>query len=188
MSIEDHRLLDAAKNMDRDALSAIFDLYSSAIYKYALRLCHDPIQADDIVGEVLSRLVLNLRMGKGPTYNLRSYLYQIAYHLVIDYQRKNKHLADLEDTSPLPEQGLSLVATVENKVLLDVLNTSLHQCLTPDQQQVIILRFIEGFSVQETADIIGKDVNNIKVIQNRAIAKLRMILNNQNEEIEAIGE
>jgi RNA polymerase sigma-70 factor, ECF subfamily len=45
--------------------------------------------------------------------------------------------------------------------------------LTEDQRHVIILRFLEDFSLKETAEIIGKEVNNIKVIQNRGIAKLR---------------
>ena len=42
-----------------------------------------------------------------------------------------------------------------------------------DQRIVIILRFLEDFSLKETAEIIGKDVNNVKVIQNRGIAKLK---------------
>ena len=178
---EDLQLLDAARKLDQDALATIFDRYSPVIFKYALRLCQDTHQADDIVGDVFSRFAENLQSGKGPSDNLRSYLYQMAYHLVIDHQRKNKRLVSIDQT--IPDWNLSLAATVENKVLLDMLYTSLYQSLTPDQQQVIILRFIEGLSVQEAADIIGKEVNNIKVIQNRAIMKLRMILNNEKDEV-----
>jgi hypothetical protein len=54
--------------------------------------------------------------------------------------------------------------------------------LTDDQRHVIILRFLEDFSLKETAEIIGKEVNNIKVIQNRGIAKLRKALGLQLEE------
>jgi RNA polymerase sigma factor (sigma-70 family) len=45
--------------------------------------------------------------------------------------------------------------------------------LTEEQKHVIILRFLEGFDLRETAAVLGKEINNIKVIQNRAITKLR---------------
>jgi RNA polymerase sigma-70 factor (ECF subfamily) len=48
--------------------------------------------------------------------------------------------------------------------------------LTEDQRHVIILRFLEGFSLRETAKIVGKQVNYVKVIQNRGIAALRKVL------------
>jgi RNA polymerase sigma-70 factor (ECF subfamily) len=54
--------------------------------------------------------------------------------------------------------------------------------LTEDQRHVIILRFLEDFSLKETAEIIGKEVNNIKVIQNRGIAKLRKAMGIQQED------
>ena len=53
--------------------------------------------------------------------------------------------------------------------------------LNPEQRHVLILRFVEGFNVLETAEIIGKSVNNVKVIQNRSLAKLRQVLNREDE-------
>jgi RNA polymerase sigma-70 factor (ECF subfamily) len=62
---------------------------------------------------------------------------------------------------------------LEDRVLLDVLVKAIQNDLTEDQRHVIILRFLEGFSLNETAAILGKEVSHIKVIQNRAITKLR---------------
>ena len=77
-------------------------------------------------------------------------------------------------------QGSSLspsLVTLENQMLLDALIRIIREeDLTEDQRHVIILRFLEGFSLQETAKIIGKPVYNFKVIQNRGIAKLRKAL------------
>jgi DNA-directed RNA polymerase specialized sigma24 family protein len=56
----DHKLLNAARNMDKDALVKIFDLYSSALFNYALRLCDDPLLADQIVGDVFAKLMEQL--------------------------------------------------------------------------------------------------------------------------------
>ena len=89
-------LLKAAHKLDEEALTAIFDQFAPAIYKYTLRLCHDPIVADNIVGDVFAQLLEQFGAGKGPRTNLRSYLYQTAYHLVVDRSRDNQHTAPLE--------------------------------------------------------------------------------------------
>jgi RNA polymerase sigma-70 factor (ECF subfamily) len=57
--------------------------------------------------------------------------------------------------------------------MLEAIKRGLMQDLTEDQRHVVLLRFVEGFSLKETAAITGKKVNNVKVIQNRAISALR---------------
>ena len=69
-------LLEAVRSMDKEALVEIFDLYSSALFNYALRLCNDPLKADHIVGDVFAKLLDQCSTGNGPTTNLRSYLYE----------------------------------------------------------------------------------------------------------------
>jgi RNA polymerase sigma-70 factor (ECF subfamily) len=175
-------LLKAAQKLDEDALTTIFDEYAPAIYKYALRLSHDPIQADNIVGDVFAQLLEQFAAGKGPQTNLRSYLYQTAYHLVVDHSRDNKHAAPLEVAVNMQEKGRNSIPTgaqIEERVLMEALVSAMNSELTDDQRHVIILRFLEDFSLKETAQIIGKAVNNIKVIQNRGITKLRKALEHQ---------
>ena len=100
-------LLKAAQKLDEDALTAIFDQFAPAIYKYTLRLCHDPIVADNIVGDVFAQLLEQFAAGKGPRTNLRSYLYQTAYHLVVDRSRDNQHNAPLDVAVGTYERGRS---------------------------------------------------------------------------------
>ena len=169
-------LLDAAKQMDREALVKIFDTYSPAIYNYAIRLCNDPILADYIVGDVFAKLLEYLSAGRGPTTNLRSYLYEIAYHLVVDESRSTNRAAPVEAVDSLPRTESSTAISVEDQVLFKTILQAIRNNLTDDQRHVIILRFLEGFSVKETAAIIGKEIGNVKVIQNRAIAALRKAL------------
>ena len=80
----DSSLLDDAREMNQDALEKIFDLYSFALFNYAARLCGDPVLADHIVGDVFVKLLDQLSAGHGPRTNLRSYLYETTYHLIID--------------------------------------------------------------------------------------------------------
>jgi RNA polymerase sigma-70 factor (ECF subfamily) len=61
-------------------------------------------------------------------------------------------------------------------MLFETVIQAIKNCLTDDQRHVIVLRFLEGFSLRETAGIIGKEVYNVKVIQNRGVAKLRKAL------------
>ena len=175
----DNTLLIAARMMDKDALVRIFDLYSSALYKYAARLCGDPLMADHVVGDVFAKLLDQLASGNGPRSNLRSYLYETAYHLIIDEARYSQRRVSLEE-APWPRQDAnSAFPGSEDQIMLKQILHAMRDELTDDQRHVIILRFLEEFSIRETAAILGKREEHVKVIQNRAIAALRRALEYQ---------
>ncbi len=169
-------LLESAREMNQDALVEIFDCYSSALYNYAFRLCNDAVLADHIVGDVFAKLLDKFSAGSGPSTNLRSYLYETAYHLIVDEARHSHRGVPIETIDSTRYDGYSAFLNFENEILLDIIMRAIKNDLTKDQRHVIILRFLEGFSLLETAKIIGKEVNYVKVIQNRAIMKLRRIL------------
>ena len=125
-------LLKAARRLDQVALATIFDQYAPAIYGYILRLCHDPDQADQIVGDVFSKLLDKLSEGKGPRTNLRSYLYQIAYHNFIDQTRYNQHVAPIEIVDYLAGDPTSVHEEIENRALLDAVLLAINNDLTVD--------------------------------------------------------
>ena len=172
----DMNLLEAARNMNRDALIEIFDLYSSALYNYALRLCNDALIADYIVGDVFAKLLEHLSAGNGPQTNLRSYLFQTAYHLIVDESRGSKREVSIEVADLMRQDPYSTYINVENRTVFGTIWQAIVNDLTDDQRHVIILRFLEGFSLRESASILGMEVGNIKDIQNRAIAALRKML------------
>lgn len=168
-------LLDDARNMDKEAIVKVFDLYASPLYNYALRLCGDSVLADHIVGDAFARLIEQLAAGKGPRSNLRSYLYETAYHLIVDEARSSQRRAPLETVASLkPEVRVGQQGS-EEKLLMERVLVAIQHDLTGDQRHVIILRFLEEFNLRETAAILGKDVGHVKVIQSRALAKLRNV-------------
>lgn len=169
-------LLEAARSMNRDALVKIFDSYSSALYNYAFRLCNDSHMADHVVGDVFAKLLDQFSMGRGPSLNLRSYLYEMAYHVIVDQARAKQREAVLETAEALQYEGYAQFVELENQLLLETIMRAIKNDLTDIQRHVIILRFMEGFSLRDTATIVKKEVNNVKVIQNRAIATLRKAL------------
>jgi RNA polymerase sigma-70 factor (ECF subfamily) len=183
----DTTLLAAAREMDEDGLRGIFDLYATPLYKYAFRLCNDAVMADQIVGDVFAKLLDHLSAGMGPRANLRPYLFEVAYHLFVDEVRYVHRTAPIAVVDLRYGDGHSTQISVEDRMFFKTVLRAIRNDLTDDQRHVIILRFLEGFSVKETALITGKKVNNVKVIQNRAIAALRKALDYQIVETSAIS-
>jgi RNA polymerase sigma-70 factor (ECF subfamily) len=161
--------------MNKDALVRIFDLYSHRVYNYAFRLCNDPQAADEIVGDVFAKLLDQLSAGCGPRTNLRAYLYEMAYHQVVDETRYSNRSASLE-VLDLHKYAGPAFEGLENRLLFEKVMYAIQHKLTKDQRHVIILRFLEGMSLKETAVIVGKQVNHVKVLQNRGIESLRRFL------------
>jgi RNA polymerase sigma-70 factor (ECF subfamily) len=176
-------ILAAANSLDQDALAAIFDEYAPAIYKYLLRLGVYPQEADQIVGDVFARLLDKLAEGKGPRSNLRSYLFQIAYHLAVDHARERRRTASLDMADSVNDENKPVQSRAEEKMLLAKLSSVMERELTEDQRSVIVLRFQEDFSLKETAEILGKTVNAVKALQNRGIDKLRQVMGRLSGEI-----
>ena len=72
------QLLRAARNIDEAALITIYDHFAPKVYAHALKQCHDPDRADDIVGKVFAQFLEELSAGKGPSNGLQTYFYQSA--------------------------------------------------------------------------------------------------------------
>jgi RNA polymerase sigma-70 factor (ECF subfamily) len=103
----------------------------------------------------------------------------MTYHLIVDGSRLSKRESPLElaefELNKGSEQH-TMVSSLENKILIDALILAIKSQLTANQRHVIILRFAEGFNLFETAQVVGKEVGSVKSTQNRAIAKLRKVL------------
>jgi len=183
----DIMLLAAAKKMNEEALVAIFDLYNRALYNYAFRLCNDASLADQIVGDVFAKFIDQLLAGHGPAINLRSYLYEIAYHIFTEEKHFYRRSAPGDGIGSAYRDTDSNAISMQDRRLIKIVLRAIAHDLSDDQRQVIILRFLEGFSLKETAAIIGKTVGNVKVIQTRGIAVLRKALDYQVVETRAIS-
>jgi RNA polymerase sigma-70 factor (ECF subfamily) len=168
-------LLNAARKMNGETLVKIFDRYSAALYQYALRLCGDPVLADHIVGDVFVKLLDQFSAGNGPKTNLRAYLYEITYHSMIDETRYSRRRAPLEAVLHRQDPRSAFLKLEDQMMFQEILHLLQHE-LTSDQRHVIVLRFLEEFNLRETAAVMGKTVAHVKVIQNRALAKLRRAL------------
>jgi RNA polymerase sigma factor (sigma-70 family) len=150
----DGLLLAAARKMNGDALIEIFDLYAPALYKYAFHLSHNAVMADQIVGDVFAKLLEHLSAGTGPITNLRSYLYKMAYHFIVDEAHYSHRWVPIEAVDLIYTDEHSTQINAEDRVLFKTVLRAIGNNLTDDQRQVIILRFMEGFSLKDPCHLL----------------------------------
>jgi RNA polymerase sigma-70 factor, ECF subfamily len=171
-------LLQAARRLDPEALTIIFDRYAPELFKYVYLLCLDEEEADNVVGDTFSILLEQFSSGKSPEANLRPYIFHIAYYHVMAHVRHIRHLMDLEAVIEVPfsRRGTLTKIQLSESTLLKKLLSALNHDLSEMQRHVLILRFMEGFSLQETATILGKEVDHVKVLQKSGVQRLRISL------------
>ena len=166
---EEQSLLELIKRYDQQALAEVHDRYFDRIYQYLNYRLGEPEIAADLAGEVFLALVHTLKARKPPKTSLAGWLYAVARNLAADYI-KNKHR-----TVPLMENLVadepSMTERVHLAQMAPILKRALLQ-LTEEQQHVIALRFGQGLSLAETAQIMQKSVGAVKALQHRALASL----------------
>lgn len=176
--------LRKARAFDRKALAVIYDEYHPPIYRYIYRQVGNVDTARDLTSEVFRRFLQALQNGNGPDQKLSAWLYRAAHNIVVDHYRRQQHRRHL----PLDEQLVNThddpVSLAEHHISMERVQAALQQ-LTPDQRQVIILKFLEGLSNQETADVLNKPVGAIKSLQHRALAALQRQLAPAREKVAA---
>lgn len=168
--LSDTELISRARQFDRQTLAQIYDLYSPRLYRYAMRLLGDQNLAEDCVAETFSRFLQALRACKGPDNFLQAYLFRTAHNWIADqYRRQPIPTIELDEQHPdgnaNPEEEAGLRKALRH--------------LTPDQQQVIALKFFEEWENEEIAYAMRKPVGAVKSLQHRALASLQRILLNE---------
>lgn len=167
-------LLQRARQFDVEALAEIYDYYSPRIYRYAFRLLGDADSAEECVAETFGRFLSMLHERKGPERYLQAYLYRIAHNWVTDQYRRSPGTLPLESASSVADStGLHQIASQhENQ---ERIRAALNR-LTPEQRQVIVLKYLEDLSNEEIAAAIAKPVGAVKSLQHRGLAALERIL------------
>jgi RNA polymerase sigma-70 factor (ECF subfamily) len=151
-------------------VAEIYDGYAPQIYRYLYhRLGNVPL-AEDLTGEVFVRLI---RAGVSPE-NTLAYLYRCAHNLIVDHLRRNPNLLECLDERFAAEHS-DPARLVEIEAERFRLRQAISR-LTPDQQQVIMLKFVEGFSNEEIGQILGRPEGAVKALQHRALVNLRVLL------------
>jgi RNA polymerase sigma-70 factor (ECF subfamily) len=167
-------LLEKAKTGEDAAFSQLYELYFEKIYRFAFyRVGHKEV-AEDLTEDVFIKAFNSLHsLSKDSSFE--SWLYQIARNKVIDYYRSKRLIMPIDEIENLIEYETNLVDIVnlkiEQKLLLKLIKE-----LAPEQQVVIKLKFFEDLPNNQIAELLHKTEGAIRVVQHRAITKLRELI------------
>lgn len=184
--VEEQRIIKAAQKGSREAFASLYREHVQVIYRYIYFRIHDEQLAEDLTADVFTKALEGLASYTDRGKPFVAWLYRIAHARVVDYYRRvNRHpsQANVDEVTVLVTQDMDeeLVREQASKALMTAIAT-----LTIDQQQVIILRFVEGLAIEAVAEQLGKKANAIKALQFRAVRSLASQLERSGFDVESI--
>lgn len=163
MTDEFATLLDAARAGGEWALTRLYREVNPALARYLhAQLGAD---ADDVGSETWLSVARSLPSFQGDRDGFRAWVFTIAKRRVVDHLRARGRSPRPLDAAPAPSaEDLALSGDDAARRIV--------ACLPPEQAQIVLLRVVGGFSVEEVARIVGRRPGNVRVIQHRALRRL----------------
>jgi RNA polymerase sigma-70 factor (ECF subfamily) len=156
---------------DKEAARLLFDNYYPLVYRYALSRVGSAEDAEDIAAETFASVVRGLPSFKWKGGGFEAWLFRIAYNLIVDHYRTSGREQSAEYTFDEEDGRSPEVAFFEGELAKE-LNDMLSS-LSPDQRDVLLLRFAADLTTQEIAHVMQRQKNAIRQLQFRALETLR---------------
>lgn len=185
--MEDSALVKKAKKGDKDAFGQLYDKYIDAIFRFVLFKVSRKEDAEDITHQAFLKAWQNVPKYKDKGHPFSSWLYRIARNLVIDFYRTAKRDLELDEA---PDEALSersdMGAVLDTTALATLTRVSLKD-LDDIQESVLVMKFVNEMTNREIAEAIGKSEGAVRVIQHRALKKLKTNLQARQGNLEIYG-
>jgi len=179
MRESEEQLIQNAKSGNAESFGALYDLYMPRIYRFIFLRTHHKEDAEDLTHQVFVNAWQGLHRYEPRGFPFGSWLYRIATNAVIDHYRTARAHAPLE---AIPEELLaehgSASEAIDTAIDLNRVRAMLTK-LEPDQQNVLLMKFVDDMSNREIAQALGKSEGGVRVIQHRAIKKLKELKEEQ---------
>ncbi|MFL6140805.1 MAG: sigma-70 family RNA polymerase sigma factor [Labedaea sp.] len=169
-------LVHAAQQGDTAAFGRLYDRYVDVVFRYVLFRVGDRELAEDVTSETFLRALRRITTVSYQGRDVGAWFVTIARNLVLDHVKSSRfrlEVATAEVDAQRVESG------PEQQVLSKVTNAALLQCvdqLGDDQRECIVLRFLHGLSVAETAAVMQRNEGAVKALQHRAVRRLAQLL------------
>jgi RNA polymerase sigma-70 factor (ECF subfamily) len=174
-------LVARAQDGDPSAFGEIYDRYSETVYRYIYFRVNNAQLAEDLASETFLRALRRISSFSWQGRAFGAWLVTIARNLVVDHFKSGRYRleivkpdvlgADAADADPATSPETAALEKLTNATLLTAVKK-----LNPDQQECIVLRFLQGFTVAETARTMGKNEGAVKALQYRAVRTLARLL------------
>ena len=177
MNIEEKILLYAVRTKnDPEAYGKLYDLYIDRVYRFVLFKISHKEQAEDLTSEIFLKAWRYLiRPDEKSVKHFRGFIYQITRNTIIDWyrERAKKQEFSLDSVAEAPARHGSpeqIADMFDANLTLELLKK-----LKQEYQEVIFLKYVEGFSTADIARIVGKKPTAVRVTLHRAIKKLKSL-------------
>lgn len=170
--------LKRASEGDKQAFGDLYEEYLDQIYRYIYFRVASEFEAEDLTETVFLNAweaLPKLAAKESGLRNFRAWLYRIAHNVVVDHHRDNKPEISLDEALGLPDAGANPESAMLNSLDSQELAGAISR-LEANLQQVLVCRFINQLSHAETANIMGINPGNVRVLQHRALKKMAQLL------------
>jgi RNA polymerase sigma-70 factor (ECF subfamily) len=170
---ETWRLVSLAQQGDGEAFGQLYDRYVDTVFRFIYFRVNDRALAEDFTSETFLRALRRIATVNYQGRDIGAWFVTIARNIILDHMKSARHRLEVttdatperNDHAPSPEDAVVDLLTSER------LMQAVRQ-LGDEQRECVMLRFIQGFSVSETAAVMGKNDGAIKALQHRAVRKL----------------
>ena len=172
-------LVERAQAGDPEAFGELYDRYVDQVYRYIAYRVASAAVAEDLTSETFLRALRRIGTFTWQGRDVGAWFTTIARNLVADHYKSGRYRLELT-TDDVSDSGSApviegperaVLESMTNKVLLEAVKK-----LNPEQQECVVLRFLQGMSVAETAQVMGKNEGAIKALQYRAVRALARML------------
>ena len=168
-------IIKQAQAGDADAFGKLYQRHMDAIYRYVQHRVTEPDEAENLTQVVFVKAWQGLPRYQPTKTPFRGWLYRIAGNTVIDYYRTHKETADIDTQWRLADEQASPEEALLSAERSQSVRNAISQ-LKPSYQQVISLRFLDERDYPETAQVLDRQVNAVRVLQHRALSALQKVL------------
>jgi RNA polymerase sigma-70 factor (ECF subfamily) len=165
-------LVRRAIQRDREAFGALYDKHVVRVYRHIYYIVGRPAEAEDLTAQAFLQAWEAIERYQIRGAPFVSWLLRIAHNLAVSYLRSKREASELPETLV----DVSRQGNPEQEVLRGADGERVREAilgLRDEQRQVIILRFVDDLEYREVAEIVGKSVAAVRVIQHRALNSLR---------------
>jgi len=169
---EEAERITRAQAGDAEAFAELYDQHLDRVFRHILYRVGDRAEAEDLSQQVFVRAWQALGRYRITGSPFIAWLLTIAHNLVVDHFKARRDVTPLDEQFDLPSREADPSEQVLDRLRSDELRAAI-LTLRPEYQQIVAMRFLEGFAPGEIAAAIGKTEGNVRVMQHRALQELR---------------
>lgn len=169
--------MELARNGDKDAFGLLYDHYQPSVYRFLYYRTRSATLAEDLTADTFFRALRSMNSFRWQGRDFGAWLMTIARNLITDHFKAGRTRLEMttEDMSPHDDSTEGpesvVLASLTNEVLLEALTK-----LPPEQRDCLIMRFLQGLSIAETAASLGRTDGAVKQLQLRGVRNLAKLM------------